>query len=184
MEARRRLMIALLVPVGVWLGHALAYALVGVPAAEAAHRHGYLGMAPTLTVPSALVAVAWWAAGRRGRRARLPGALPLAAVQLALFLVQEAVEQVAATGNPLALLSAPVLWWGLGAQALVAVLLVLLVRGARRTVEAWQRRPAARPARRAVARPARPAVASARRRHRTPASRRGPPRRLAPAPTA
>jgi hypothetical protein len=177
-------MIALLVPVGVWLGHALAYAIGGMPATEVAQRHGYLGLAPTLTVPSALIAVGWWAAGRRGRRAALPGALPLAVVQLALFLAQEAAEQLAATGNPLAMLGSPVLWWGLGAQALVAVLVALVVRGARRTVEAWRRRatsrwasPTAAPS---PAQPERPL----RRRHRTPASRRGPPRRLAPAPTA
>jgi hypothetical protein len=183
MEARRRLMIALLVPAGVWLGHALAYAIGGTSGADTSQQHGYLGLAPTLTVPSALIAVAWWAAGRRGRRARLPGALPLAGVQLALFLVQEAVEQLAA-GDPLAVLSAPVLWWGLGVQALVAVLVALVVRGARRTVEAWRRRAASGWAsRRATPGPA-PARRPFGRRCRTPVSRRGPPRPLAPARTA
>jgi hypothetical protein len=181
MEARRRLMVALLVPVGVWLGHALAYAVGGTPGADTSQQHGYLGLAPTLTIPTALVAVAWWAAGRRGRRARLPGALPLAGVQLALFLVQESVEQLAATGDPLTVLSAPVLWWGLGAQAMVAVLVALAVRGARRTVEAWRRRATPGRASRQPAPGPAPAERPFGRRRRTPASRRGPPRLLAPA---
>jgi hypothetical protein len=180
MEARRRLMIALLVPVGVWLGHALAYAIGGPPGAEVADQHGYLGLAPTLTVPSALLAVTWWAAGRHGRRAELPGALSLAGVQVALFLVQETVERLAA-GDPLAVLSAPVLWWGLGAQALVAGLVALLVRCARRTVEALLRRAAAQPAREPAAAGATPAGRPFGRRCRTPVSRRGPPPLLAPA---
>jgi hypothetical protein len=173
METRRRLMIALLVPVGVWLGHALAYAVGGPPGAEAAGQHGYLGLAPTLTVPSALIAVAWWAAGRHGRRAELPGALSLAGAQTALFLVQESIERLAA-GDPLAVLTAPVLWWGLAAQALVAGLVALLVRGARRTVEALRRRPR-RPAAGAAAPHAATAERPAGRRRRTPVSRRGPP---------
>jgi hypothetical protein len=181
MDARRRLMVALLVPVGVWLGHALAYAVGGTPGADTSQQHGYLGLAPTLTVPTALVAVAWWAAGRRGRQAKLPGALPLAGVQLVLFLVQEAVEQLAAAGDPLALLSAPVLWLGLGAQALVAVLVALVVRGARRTVEAWRRRGVPGRASRDLAPGPAPAERPFGRRCRTPASRRGPPRLLAPA---
>jgi hypothetical protein len=180
MEARRRLMIALLVPVGVWLGHALAYAAGGPPGAEVADQHGYLGLAPTLTVPVALLAVTWWAAGRRGRRAELPGALSLAAVQVALFLAQETVERLAVDGDPLALLSSPVLWLGLGAQALVAGLVALLIRAARRTVEALRRRERRRvPGPVAVV--ATPAARPFGRRPRTPASRRGPPSLLAPA---
>jgi hypothetical protein len=181
MEARRRLMVALLVPVGVWLGHALAYAVGGPPGAEAAGQHGYLGLAPTLTVPSALIAVAWWAAGRHGRRAELPGALSLAGAQVALFLVQETVERLAAGGDPLMVLSAPVLWWGLGAQALVAGLVALLVRGARRTVEALRRRAATHPAPASAAAGATPSGRPPGRRRRTPVSRRGPPRLAAPA---
>jgi hypothetical protein len=167
-------MIALLVPVGVWLGHALAYAIGAPPGAEVAAQHGYLGLAPTLTVPSALIAVAWWAAGRHGRRAELPGALSLAGAQVALFLVQETVERLVAAGDPLAVLTTPVLWWGLGAQALVAVLVALLVRGARRTVEALLRR-ARRRAAATVAAATAPVERPAGRRRHTPASRRGPP---------
>jgi hypothetical protein len=174
METRRRLMIALLVPVGVWLGHALAYAVGGPPGAEVAGQHGYLGLAPTLTVPSALIAVAWWAAGRHGRRAELPGALSLAGAQTALFLVQESIERLAAAGDPLAVLTAPVLWWGLAAQALVAGLVALLVRGARRTVEALRRR-VRRPTAGTAAPHAAMAERPAGRRRRTPVSRRGPP---------
>jgi hypothetical protein len=167
-------MIALLVPLGVWLGHALAYAIGGPPGAEVAGQHGYLGLAPTLTVPSALIAVAWWAAGRHGRRAEPPGALSLAGAQVALFLVQETMERLAA-GDPLAVLTAPVLWWGLATQALVAGLVALLVRGARRTVEALRRR-ARRPAAQTAAARATTADRPARRRRcRTPVSRRGPP---------
>jgi hypothetical protein len=180
MEARRRLMIALLVPVGVWLGHALAYAIGGPPGAEVADQHGYLGLAPIVMVPSALLAVTWWAAGRRGRRAALPGALTLAAVQVALFLVQETVERLAVAGDPLALLSSPVLWWGLAVQALIAGLVALLVRAARRTVEALLRRRRRR-APEPVAVGATPADRPFGRRCRTPASRRGPPPLLAPA---
>ena len=166
-------MIALLVPLGVWLGHALAYAVGGPPGAEVAGQHGYLGLAPTLTVPSALIAVAWWAAGRHGRRAELPGVLSLAGAQVALFLVQETIERLAA-GDPLAVLTAPVLWWGLATQALVAGLVALLVRGARRTVEALRRR-TRRPAARAVAARATTADRPTGRRRRTPVTRRGPP---------
>jgi hypothetical protein len=173
METRRRLMIALLVPVGAWLGHALAYAIGGPPGAEVAGQHGYLGLAPTLTIPSALIAVTWWAAGRHGRRAELPGALSLAGAQAALFLAQETIERLAA-GDPLAVLTAPVLWWGLISQALVAGLVALLVRGARRTVEALRRRARAPAAATVAARPA-PADRPAGRRRRTPVSRRGPP---------
>jgi hypothetical protein len=174
METRRRLMIALLVPVGAWLGHALAYAIGGPPGAEVAGQHGYLGLAPTLTVPSALIAVTWWAAGRHGRRAALPGALSLAGAQAALFLVQEAIERLATAGDPLAVLTAPVLWWGLVSQALVAGLVALLVRGARRTVEALRRRARQPAAATVAARPA-PAERPSARRRRTPVSRRGPP---------
>jgi hypothetical protein len=173
-------MIALLVPVGVWLGHALAYAVGGPPGADAAGQHGYLGLAPTLTVPSALIAVAWWASGRHGRRAELPGALSLAGAQVTLFLVQETVERLVAGGDLLAVLTAPVLWWGLAAQALVAGLVALLVRGARRTVEALLRR-ARRPAATTVATAATPADRPSGRRRHTPASRRGPPPLPAPA---
>jgi len=88
--------------------------------------------------------------------------------------VQETIERLAAAGDPLAVLTAPVLWWGLGAQALVAGLVALLVRGARRTVEALLRR-----SRRRVAEPvaasATPADRPSGRRRRTPVSRRGPP---------
>jgi hypothetical protein len=180
MDARRRLMIGLLVPVGVWLGHALAYAIGGPPGPEVADQHGYLGLAPILTVPSALLAVTWWAADRRGRRAELPGALSLAAVQVALFLVQETVERLVVAGDPVAVLSAPVLWWGLGAQALIAGLVALLVRAARGTVEALLRRRRRR-APGPVAAGATPAGRPLRRRCRTPVSRRGPPPLLAPA---
>ena len=173
-------MVALLVPAGVWLGHALAYAIGRPPGAEVAAQHGYLGLAPTLTVPSALIAVTWWAAGRHGRRAELPGALSLAGAQVALFLVQESLERLAATGDPLAVLSTPVLWWGLGAQALVAGLVALLVRGARRTVEALLRRAAPRSAPASAAVGTKPAERPFGRRCRTPVSRRGPP--LLPAP--
>jgi hypothetical protein len=179
MEARRRLMIALLVPVGVWLGHALAYAIDGPPVAEVADQHGYLGLAPILTVPAGLLAVTWWAAGRRGRRVELPGALSLAAVQVALFLVQETVERLAVAGDPVAVLSSPVLWCGLAAQALVAGVVALLVRAARRTVEALRRRRRRAPEPAAVA--ATPADRPLRRRPCTPVSRRGPPPLLAPA---
>jgi hypothetical protein len=179
MDARRRLMVALLVPVGVWLGHALAYAIDGPPGAEVADQHGYLGLAPILTVPAALLAVTWWATGRRGRRAELPGALSLAAVQVALFLLQETVERLAVTGDPLSVLSSPVLRWGIGAQALAAGLVALLVRAARRTVEALLRRHRRAPQPVAVA--ATPVDRPLRRRPRTPASRRGPPPLPAPA---
>jgi hypothetical protein len=179
MDARRRLMVALLVPVGVWLGHALAYAVEGPPGAEVVDQHGYLGLAPVLTVPAALLAVTWWAAGSRGRRAELPGALPLAAVQVALFLLQETVERLAVAGDPLTLLSSPVLWWGIGAQALAAGLVALLVRAARRTVEALLRRRRRAPEPMAVA--VTPVDRPLRRRPRTPVSRRGPPPLLAPA---
>jgi hypothetical protein len=179
MDARRRLMVALLVPVGVWLGHALAYAIDGPPGAEVADQHGYLGLAPILTVPAALLAVTWWATGRRGRRAELPGALSLAAVQVSLFLLQETVERLAVTGDPLSVLSSPVLWWGIGAQALAAGLVALLVRAARRTVEALLRR--RRRAPQPVAAAATPVDRPPRRRPRTPASRRGPPPLPAPA---
>lgn len=172
-------MVALLVPVGVWLGHALAYAIDGPPGAEVADQHGYLGLAPILTVPAGLLAVTWWAAGRRGRRAELPGALSLAAVQVALFLVQETVERLAVAGDPVAVLSSPVLWWGLAAQTLVAGVVALLVRAARRTVEALLRR--RRRAPEPVAVTATPVDRPLWRRPRTPASRRGPPPLLAPA---
>lgn len=172
-------MVALLVPVGVWLGHALAYAIDGPPGAEVADQHGYLGLAPILTVPAALLAVTWWATGRRGRRAELPGALSLAAVQVALFLLQETVERLAVAGDPLSVLWSPVLWWGIGAQALAAGLVALLVRAARRTVAALLRRRRRAPQPVAVA--ATPVDRPLRRRPRTPASRRGPPPLLAPA---
>jgi hypothetical protein len=181
MDPRRRLMIALLVPIGVWLGHALAYAIEGPSGADVADQHGYLGLAPILTVPAALLAVTWWATGRRGRRAELPGALSLAAVQVALFLLQETVERLEVAGDPLSVLSSPVLWWGIGAQALAAGLVALLVRAARRTVEALLLRRRRRRASEPVTVAATPVDRPLRRRPRTPASRRGPPPLLAPA---
>jgi hypothetical protein len=93
---------------------------------------------------------------------------------VALFVVQETIERLAAAGDPLAVLTAPVLWWGLAAQALVAGLVALLVRGARRTVEALSRRARRRSAG-TVAAAATPADRPTGRRRHTPASRRGPP---------
>jgi hypothetical protein len=71
------------------------------------------------------------------------------------------------------------LWCGLAAQALVAGVVALLVRAARRTVEALRRRRRRAPEPAAVA--ATPADRPLRRRPCTPVSRRGPPPLLAPA---
>ena len=98
--------IALAAPAGVLVGDALGYLAGGPPLGRPRRR-------PLLP---------------RRRRA---GFGPLAvAAQWALFAGQEMVEQTLAGHGPAEALRSPAMWLGLGAQALVALALVVLLRAA------------------------------------------------------
>lgn len=122
---------------GALLGHFIAYGVAPaahVHASGSVHVHGYLASAAPVVVAAAVltVGVALIEPGHRAA-GRLPLRL-LFGMQVGLFVAQEAAERLV-VGSPLgSLLSEPVLWVGIGAQALVAGALLRVLRGIRRAV--------------------------------------------------
>jgi len=133
---RHRPALVLAAPAGVLGGHAIGYLAAPGPAAADALHHGYL----------ALVLAVWmlWP-GRRGvedadgltEMAPSPprpgptrtGPLgPLVVAQWVLFTGQEAVEHALAGHGPAAAFHSPALWFGLAAQVVTALAVVLLLR--------------------------------------------------------
>ena len=86
----------------VLVGHALAYRLTGTPLGNV---HGYLEHVPQVVFILVSVAVLGLAADTRARR-RSP--LPLAALAVVSFAVQEHLERLAHTGHVPFLLASPV----------------------------------------------------------------------------
>lgn len=99
----------------VLLGHALAYRLTGTPMGNV---HGYLEHVPQVVFILASVAVLGLAADTRARR-RSP--LPLAALAVVSFALQEHLERLAHTGHMPFLLVSPVFWVGILLQLPLAV---------------------------------------------------------------
>lgn len=136
MAVGRRVVAALLVPLGVVTTHAVAYALAHPHGADRAHAlgtvHGHL--APLATVGLVSVAVALVSAVRAGAVGTPLGLTPgrLAAVQVVAFAVMEVAERLAGGQGWHAVLHEPAVTLGLAVQVLVAVAAWLLVRAGER----------------------------------------------------
>lgn len=127
---RRLPVLGALAAAGALGAHALAYGLVhGDPGAGHHGAHGYLPVAARLAVPAAVLAAVWLVA--TSRRPCPLGLRRLARLQLIGFGAQEALEQVLSGHGPAGLVAQPVFWLGLGAQVVVAVVIVLGLRTAR-----------------------------------------------------
>ncbi|HEX9992256.1 MAG TPA: hypothetical protein VGB14_04945 [Acidimicrobiales bacterium] len=180
----RRLLPALaLAPFGALVAHAAGYGIA--PGSHGPAAHGYLGTVASAAVPAAAAVALWLGCGRAGSRRPLPPVPVLAALQVAVFAVQEVAERLVARVPLADLAAAPAVRWALAAQVVAAAAVLLAVRLAR---AAWSTAAAAvarrRPAPASAATPPapRPPVAALpRRRPPSPATRRGPPGRLAPA---
>jgi hypothetical protein len=129
--ARRRLVLALLVPAGVVASHAVGY-LVAHPAPRAhAHAlgssHGHLplvsGVALAALIAAVIVAVG---AGLSGSSVGVP-VQRLAIAQASAFLALEVAEHVYANRQPAALVAEPAVWVGLACAVLLARLAALVV---------------------------------------------------------
>jgi len=176
---RRRVVAALLVPLGVVASHTIAYLLAHPEAGDRARAlgsvHGHL--VPLALVGAASVVVAALAAGDAGYRGRrLPvTAGQLAACQVLVFAAMELGERVADGAGVSAALREPAVWIGLVVQVAVALVARSLVRVSERLgarLAARRARPARREA--GIVWPALPAGAVPASRI-TPMSRRGPP---------
>lgn len=111
-----------LVAVGVECAHALAYALLGVPAGPA---HEYLAHAPHVLAVSLLLGLACAGGGRRPAQ---PSLLPVLALALGLFALQEHVERLAHAGHLPFLLASPLFLLGLALQLPFALAAWLVAR--------------------------------------------------------
>ena len=130
MRSARASLVVLVAPAGVVAGHGLGYLLSGAdtPGSHAVD-HGYLPIAVSVALPLVVGALLWAAArpGRTGTRHRSQVPLGLlVATQWTLFTGQELVEHAAA-GHAAGLLHSRALWFGLGAQVVVAATAALLV---------------------------------------------------------
>lgn len=131
MRSARASLVVLVAPAGVVAGHGLGYLLAGADAPGShAVDHRYLPVAVSVAVPLVVGALLWAAAhpgrtGRAGHRRQVPLG-PLVAAQWILFTGQELVEHAAA-GHAAGLLHSRALWWGLGAQVVVAAASALLL---------------------------------------------------------
>lgn len=136
--SRRLWPVLLLVPLGVLVGHQLAYALPHAePAAGAvaSHSHGHLGLLGALALPLAALAATAWLRGR-GNRPTGAWAAGLAGGQVAAFATMELIERVVSGGGVADLARSPVLWVGVGTQVAVALAAVAALRTTRQVVGA------------------------------------------------
>lgn len=127
----RHALVLLLAPAGIAVGHVVAY-LLAHHDHDARHDalagHGYFeffaGVAALCALGVVVRAVTWERRGQPGRlRVRL-----LALAQMSGFLLLEVGERAVAGVGPSAVLHEPAVWLGLGAQALVAGGLAVVVR--------------------------------------------------------
>ena len=136
---RLRPALLLAAPAGVLGGHAIGYLAAPEPAGGGAVHHGYLSLALALSVPLAVMAVAWAATiGASGSRAvpRPPRPVPLGPLLVAqwvLFTGQEAAEHAVSGHGLAAALHSPALWWGLAAQVVTAAAILVLLRASAAT---------------------------------------------------
>jgi hypothetical protein len=180
MAVGRRVVAALLVPMGVAVAHAVAYALAHPDGGDRARAlgsvHAHLGPLVAVGVVSAAAAVA--GAVRAGTAGTPLGLGPgrIAAAQVAAFAAMEVAERLAGGEGWRAAFHEPAVWVGLVVQALVGLAAWVVVRAGERVgVRLARRRPRADTAPCACPAPAHepaPAVPL------TALSRRGPP--LAP----
>lgn len=103
-------------------GHMLAYRLTGTPTGNV---HGYLDHVPQVVFILLSVALLGLAADTRARR-RSP--LPLAALAVVSFTIQEHLERLAHTGHVPFLLASPVFWIGILLQAPLAIAIWVVSR--------------------------------------------------------
>ncbi len=125
----RRLSVAFLIPAGALVGHAAGYAMGGGHG-HATPAHGEIAAATSLALPLGLAALVWHAwQGARGGAA--PSLRLLLAAQPVVFLTQEIIEFTLGGHGIASLAQSPAVRAGVAAQVAVAVLIMLLVRGAR-----------------------------------------------------
>jgi hypothetical protein len=128
----RRAAVLLLVPAGVLVGHALAYAAAGhvhstTGGVHPDVGHGYLSLAAAVAAPLALAGL--FLSAVDGRVASVP-LRRVCVLQWATFLLQEAVEHLLAGDALTAVVTSTPLWFGLVTQAAVALGATALLRAA------------------------------------------------------
>lgn len=106
----------------VLVGHALAYRLTGTPMGTV---HGYLDHVPQVVFILVSVALIGLAADTRARR---QSPVPLAALAVVSFALQEHLERLAHTGHVPFLFASPAFWVGILLQAPLAVAIWLVSR--------------------------------------------------------
>ncbi len=106
----------------VLVGHVLAYSVTGTPAGDV---HGYLAHAPQIVLILATLALVGIATDARARRS---SPVPLAALGVTAFVVQEHLERFIHTGHVPFLLASPVLWLGIALQLPLAFAVWQIVR--------------------------------------------------------
>jgi len=106
----------------VLVGHAIAYRVTGTPLGDV---HGYLEHVPQVVLILVSVALLGLAADTRARR---QSPVPLAALAVVSFAVQEHLERLAHTGQMPFLLASPVFWIGILLQAPLAIAIWLVSR--------------------------------------------------------
>ena len=110
------------VAASVLMGHAIAYRVLGMPADDV---HGYLAHTPQVVLVLATLALLGLAADSRTRRA---SPVPLAALAVVAFVVQEHVERLIHTGQIPFLLTSQVMWLGIVLQIPLAVAVWIVAR--------------------------------------------------------
>lgn len=132
---RLRPALLLAAPAGVLGGHAIGYLAAPGPAGSEALHHGYLALVLAVALPLAVLGAAWAAtegavgpAGGGGIGVRSVPVAPLLVAQWVLFTGQEVAEHTLSGHGPAAALQSQALWWGLAAQVVTALAILLLVR--------------------------------------------------------
>jgi uncharacterized membrane protein len=104
------------------IGHAIAYGVTGTPTGG---MHDYLAHAPQIVFILASLAVLGLAADSRARR---HSPVPLAALGVGAFVVQEHLERLIHTGHVPFLFASPVIWVGIALQLPLALVVWFVAR--------------------------------------------------------
>ena len=124
-----------LLPIGVVAGHRMAYAVADAANDHAAApAHGYLNTAGPYLLFYAISLLLLLGATRRGRPLPLPRISVLMGAQIAAFIGQEALERLSAGQSIADTVASPAVRWGIGAQLLVALLVISTVRATRSAI--------------------------------------------------